>query len=239
MTRAGTGTLSVLVRFQHSTAAEVEDLSTGLPVSDLRAGGWAVKGPGPGPGGTTQVTASHAFSSLSQLPTLMADMAGAGPPGTRPFRLSVRQSPGTLRDTFNATGGVDLSCSLSCFDDPRLAGHVGYPLGLSPAQLARLLGPAPGRHLTFYFRLSLPGSVTASNAAVRLRSGELLWVTPLGRDTTLYASSQRVDEALVHQLIAAIAGGVLLVMATAALLLRRRRQRTRPGPKRDVVTRPR
>lgn len=231
--RPGTGSVSVLARFQHSTAMGIEDLKGGLPLGDLKAAGWRVAGPAAGPGGTMQVRVSHRFSSLSQLPTLMADIAGTGPPGGRPFRLRVSEKRGALRDSFSASGQVDLSCGLSCFDDAKLAKDVGQPLGLSAQQLRQALGPSPAKQLRFYFQLSLPGQVQTSNAASQSRGGGLVWATPLGQGTDLVATSESVDHTLVDELVGAGAVAVFVVGATALVLLWRRHRRA------EAVTRPR
>jgi hypothetical protein len=226
---SGAGSVTVSVAIPQASAVNIVDLKDGLPVADLRAAGWVVKGPLKA-AGTVTVTASHTFSALSQLPTLMADIAGSGPEATRPFRLTVTESPGTLRDRFSAAGRVDLRCSLACFDDARLGRDVGYPLGLAPAEVARLLGPVPGRDLTFQFQLDLPGRVTSAPSLERGRHGALEWVTPLGQSTTISASSQSTNTAAVRRLIVEVALGTVVVVATVCLLVvrgRRRRRRAR------------
>jgi len=224
--RSGHGSVTVQVEVPRATAAEVADLHQGLPVADLRQGGWAISGPRPGPNGSTLISASHPFSSLSQVPVLVADIAGSGPPGSagRPFRLVVSESPGTLEDRFRASGAVDLHCSLSCFDDPGLAQAVGYPLGAPQAELARLLGPRPGRDLTFRFELALPGHVTQANTAARAAPGDLVWAVELGRARSLAATTESVNTAFVVDLLLAVGAGALVVATSAAWLLRRRRR---------------
>ena len=233
--RTGQGSVSVTVAVPTATAAEVQDLQAGLPLGDLRRGGWTVQGPGPGPAGTTVVSARHAFSALSEVPVLVADIAGSGPIDQRPFRLAIAEDKGTLEDRFVASGVVDLRCSMSCFDDPRLAQDVGYPLGLPPAQLSRLLGNHPDRDLSFRFQVSLPGSTSASNALLS-RKGLLVWFPALGRSTSLSATTDSVNEALVRELLIAIAAGALVVLATAAFLFVRRRRGGRRAPNGVMVT---
>jgi hypothetical protein len=138
-----------------------------------------------------------------------------------------------LRDAFTASGQVDLSCGLSCFDDAKLAKDVGQPLGLSAQQLRRALGPVPATELRFYFQLSLPGQVKTTNADSQSRGGELGWATPLGQGTNLVATSESVDHTLVDELVAAGAAAIFLVGATALVLLWRRHRGA------DPVTRPR
>jgi len=219
--RSGSGSVVLVVNFPKATAARLEDLTAGLPVADLRAAGWVVEGPKPGPNGSTVVGASHTFANLTKVPALVADIAGSGPEEGRPFRLAVTKLSGLLQDHYTATGIVDLRCWLSCFNDPRLAASVGYPLGLSPAEVHRLFGPHPGDELKFGFEVLLPGTVTSSDA-----SGH-------------GASSETENVALVRALAAAIGAGALVVILTASYLLwRRRRRRRRFGrsKKRVLVT---
>jgi len=235
--RQGAGSVTLLVSFPQTTAAGIEDLKAGLPVADLRAAGWAVDGPKPGPAGSTVVSATHSFSDLSQVPALVADVAGSGTESQRPFQLSVTEQPSYLQDRFVATGDVDLRCSLSCFDDPQLAKNVGYALGLAPAEVRQLMGPDPGKDIDFRVEVLLPGKVTSSNAAASSSGGSLVWVPVLGDATTLQASSKKVDVARVRALYVAINAGALVVLTTAAYLLWRRRRR--PKSRLSYLTVPR
>jgi hypothetical protein len=234
--RSGSGSVVLLVSFPAATAAQLEDLNAGLPVADLRAAGWVVEGPQPGPEGSTVVSASHTFSNLSQVPALVADVAGSGPERSRPFRLTVSELPGLLQDHYLASGTVDLRCWLSCFNDPRLAASVGYPLGLSPAEVHRLLGAHPGDELTFGFEVLLPGTVTSSDASGHAGASDLVWSPVLGKTTTIFASSKTENIPLIRALAAAIGAGALVVMFTASYLLwRGRRRRGRPGRRKRQV----
>jgi hypothetical protein len=237
--RSGSGSVALVVKFPKATAAQLEDLSAGLPVADLRAAGWVVEGPKPGPNGSTVVGASHTFANLTQVPALVADVAGSGPEKSRPFRLAVTKVPGLLQDHYTATGMVDLRCWLSCFNDPGLASSVGYPLGLSPAEIHRLFGAHPGDELTFGFEVLLPGTLTSSDASGRAAGGGLIWSPVLGEATNIAASSETENLPLIRALVAAIGAGALVVLFTASYLLwRRRRRRRRSGrrKKRVLVT---
>ena len=235
--RSGSGSVALVVSFPAATAAQLEDLKAGLPVADLRAAGWVVEGPKPGPESSTVVSASHTFSNLSQVPALVADVAGSGPERSRPFRLTVTELPGLLQDHYLASGTVDLRCWLSCFNDPRLAASVGYPLGLSPAEVHRLFGAHPGDELTFGFEVLLPGTVTSSDASGNAGGSDLVWSPVLGKATTVFASSKTENLPLIRALAAAIGAGALVVLLTASYLLWRGcRRRGRPGrTKRQVL----
>jgi hypothetical protein len=235
--RSGSGSVSLVVNFPKATGAQLEDLTAGLPVADLRAAGWVVEGPKPGPHGSTVVGASHTFANLAQVPALVADVAGSGPENSRPFRLAVTKLPGFLQDHYTASGIVDLRCWLSCFNDPHLAASVGYPLGLSPAEVRRLVGPHPGGELRFAFEVLLPGSVTSSDASGQSAGGGLVWSPVLGKATTVDVSSETENVGVVHALAAAIGAGALVVLLTGFYLLWRRRRRRRRfgGSKRRVL----
>jgi hypothetical protein len=225
--RHGAGSVTLLVSFPKTTAVQIEDLKAGLPVSDLRAAGWVVAGPRAGPAGSTVVSASHSFADLSQVPALVADVAGSGSESHRPFRLQVSEQPSFLQNRFVATGAVDLMCSLSCFDDPQLAKNVGYALGVPPAEVRQLIGVDPAKEIAFRVEVLLPGKVTSSNAGRESTDGGLIWLPVLGNATSLQASSKKVDVARVRALYIAVNAGALVVLTTAAYLLWRRRRRPR------------
>ena len=228
--RTGSGSVTVEVQLPAGTADAIEDLRKGLPVADLRQAGWAVAGPHAGPSGSTVVAATHAFSTLSQLPTLIADIAGGGAVGGRPFRLTITEQIGALRDSFQAAGTVDLRCDLACFDDPSLAARVGYPLGLPQAAISKLFGNNLATAVRFRFRLSLPGRATS--AGLNEAGGSSIWASSpaLGGVTRIDASSVNVNVAFLRRLSAAIGAGALVVLFTAAWLFRRQRRRRRPRP---------
>jgi hypothetical protein len=229
---SGSGSVTLSVAFPSATAAQIEDLKNGLPVADLRAAGWVVNAARPGPGGTTVVSASHTFSELSQVPALVADIAGSGPEADRPFRLAVNEVPGFLQDNYTASGSVDLRCSLSCFDDPKLAASVGYALGLPSSQVHQLIAD-PAKEIEFRLELVLPGQVTSSDATVPGDSGgAIVWSPVLGGTTPVSASSKVVDRSLVEALGIAVAAGAFVVLVTAAFVVwngRHRRRRNRGG----------
>jgi hypothetical protein len=227
--RSGAGSVTLVVSFPQTTAAGIEDLKTGLPVADLRAAGWVVDGPRPGPGGSTEVSATHSFSNLSEVPALVADVAGSGTESKRPFRLAVTEQSGFLQDRFMAAGSVDLQCSISCFADPHLAQSVGYALGLAPSEVHQLLGSDPGNELKFRVEVLLPGRLTSSNGSSRAGKSGAIWVPVLGNATPVAVSSVRVDVSRLRGVFVAVNAGALVVLTTAAYLLWRRRRRPKSG----------
>ncbi len=225
--KVGTGSVTVEVQVPPGTADAIEDLQAGLPVADLRQAGWTVVGPRVGASGATVVSATHVFSALSELPTLLADIAGNGAQGARPFRLSVTERKGALEDTFRAAGTVDLRCGLSCFDDPALAARVGYPLGLPGSEINKLFAQRPTGALTFHFQLSLPGRRTSPGLREAGGSSVLALATPLGALTPLAAGTESLNVAFLRLLTGLVIAGALVVSFTAGWLLRRRRHRRR------------
>lgn len=229
---SGAGSVTVSVAFPRATAAQVEDLKTGLHVADLRAAGWAVDGPRAGPSGMTLVSASHTFSSISQVPALVADIAGSGPEADRPFRLNISEVPGFLHDSYTATGTVDLKCSLSCFDDAQLAKSLGYALGMPSSQAHQLI-PDPGKDIQVRFEVVMPGRVTGAHVGATDDTGTLVWAPVLGQTTTVTASSAVVNESRVAALGIAVGAGALVVLVTAFTVVwtgrRRHRWRHRGG----------
>jgi hypothetical protein len=107
-----------------------------------------------------------------------------------------------------------------------LAEDVGYPLGIAPSQLARILGPHPDQDVSFQFEVSLPGRVSSSDAQARTKDG-LVWAPALGRSTLVAASTESANLATVSYVLIAVGAGALLVLATAGGLVVRRRRR--PG----------
>jgi hypothetical protein len=221
--------VTVVVQLPPGTANAIEDLQAGLPVADLRRAGWAVVGPRAGASGTTVVSATHDFSALSQLPTLVADVAGSGAEAGRPFRLSVTEKKGALEDTFRAAGTIDLRCGLSCFDDPALAARVGYPLGLPAPEISKLFGKSPAGALTFRFRLLLPGRRTSPGLRAAGGSSVLALAPPLGAMTPLAAGTESVNVGFLQLLTGLVIAGALVVLFTAGWLLQRRRRGRRAG----------
>ena len=173
------------------------------------------------------------FSALSQLPTLLADIAGSGAETGRPFRLSVTEQKGALDDIFRAGGTVDLRCGLSCFDDPALAARVGYQLGLPTPEIKPALREEPRRLCSRSdFQLSLPGRRTSPGLRERRR------VVGPGRGRTTRCVGRRwppaprsVNVAFLRLLAGPVVAGALVVLFTAASAAAPAPARVRPGPR--------
>ena len=190
MSRSGRG-LSPWRTVPKGTAALVEDLKGGLPVGDLRRriGWWTVPGAG------------RRAARRQRQPYVLQPVGAASPGGghrrqrawaNRPFRLAVEEQAGFLQKSYTATGSVDLRCSLACFDDPKLATSVGYPLGLPASEVRQLVGSHPKQEITFQVRSASPGPVTTTDAAAG-REGMLVWSPVLGHSTSVVATSKVVD----------------------------------------------
>jgi hypothetical protein len=203
-------------------------LARQLNTGDLVAAGWTVAAPSPAPGGGATVTASHGYSSPSQAEELLAEIAGSGPAGDRPFHLTVSSQRGFLHVHETLTGRVDLSCGLSCFGDPGLQSALGNPNGVATAPL--LNGKPPSQVFGFTFSARLPGSLQSDNASARNRS-DLTWTTPLGQVTEISAESERLNTPNVV-LFSVLAG--VVVAGGAALFIRRRRRKRKHARRRRL-----
>jgi hypothetical protein len=226
-TASGRGVVTVSVSLDASALAAIggrQALAAQLQDADLKAAGWTVTGPTPGPGSTTVVTASHGYTTPAQASALLADVAGTGPPGERPFRLSVEKRHGFWRDERVLQGEVDLTCGVACFGDPGLTKALGFPTGVNPAPLGA--GERPDQVFTFSLDARLPGRLVNSNGTP-LSDGTLRWTPRLGQRPQLAALTRTWNTG--HIVVAGVASGVavLLVIGLAAYWWVRRRRRRR------------
>jgi hypothetical protein len=220
----GTGAVSVTVTLDQQAVAAVGDLSAQLQSSDLVAAGWQVSTPAPGPDGSEVLRASYPFSSLAEVGPIVEQVAGSGPPASRPFQFLLTRDQGfwTTVTRFQAT--VDLTCGLGCFGDPGLAHQLGTSTGINPAVAQRQTGTNPAQVFHFQVTVRLPAGPLSTNATARL-AGSLGWQPALGRTSRLFAVTRSVN---VGAVAAAAAGGALLLVALVAVvvvLIRRRRGR--------------
>ena len=72
----GSGLVTVVFTADADAVARVPELAEGLRLDDVRAAGWAVDGPISRGDGGTEVRAVKEFESASQLPVLLAELAG-------------------------------------------------------------------------------------------------------------------------------------------------------------------
>jgi hypothetical protein len=216
----GSGSVNVTVTLDHAAAEAVGDINSQLQISDLTAAGWGVTGPVAGPNGSTVLEATHSFSNPAEASTLVAEIAGSGPAGSRPFQFSVVNTKSFWKTRTALSGTVDLRCDLACFGDSGLTKQLGFSTGVDPGSVA-----SQQKDFTFGFSVHLAGTVGSSNASVRSGS-ELRWTPKLGQRTVLLATTSTTNE--THVIGALVVAGlvvVLIVIAIVSLSLRRRRRR--------------
>jgi hypothetical protein len=209
-------------------------LAAQLQAADLKAAGWTVTGPQPGPGSTTVVAASHGYSTPDQASGLVAALAGSGPIGGpgRPFRLSVEKRHSFWRSETVLQGEVNLTCGVACFGDPGLTSALGFPTGVNPAALATAAGERPDQVFTFAVDTHLPGRLVDSNGSP-LPDGTVRWTPRLGQRLQLAALTRTWNTG--HIVGVSVAGGVVVILALALVIywwVRRRRRHQGRGHRR-------
>jgi hypothetical protein len=228
-TAPGHGVVGVSVSLDQSAVAAIGGapaLAAQVQDADLVAAGWKVTGPVPGPGSTTVVSASHEFTSAAQASALVAELAGSGPAGNRPFRLSLTQRHGFWRTDTALTGTVDLSCGVACFGDSGLTSALGFPTGVNPGSLAAAAGERPDQVFTFSVDARLRGSLVSTNG-VSSSDGALQWQPRLGQRLELAAVTHTWRSGRI--VVASVTAGLVVVFAVAGGIYwwRRRRRRRR------------
>lgn len=229
-TGGGHGTVGVSVSLDASALAAIggrSALAAQLQSADLVAAGWQVGGPVAGPGSTTVVTASHAYTSLAQAGQLVAGLAGpgSGAGAVRPFQLVLGSHHSFWRTSTSLTGQVDLRCGLACFGDSGLQSVTGSPIGVSPAPLEKASGQQPEHVFVFSVVAHLPGSVVRTDAASR-QGSTLQWNPKLGSTLTLSATTQAWNW---PRIIGAGAIALVVLLILAGWLARRWWTRRRSG----------
>jgi hypothetical protein len=224
----GQGTVAVTVTMDEAAVQAVggaSALAAQLDITDLEAAGWRVSGPSPGPGSSTVISASHAYSTPAEASQLVADLAGSGATGNRPFKLSISR-----RNTFwhvytDLAGTVNLTCGLGCFGDSGLQTALGSPTGFNPAPLIAQSHQEPAQVFSFALNARLPGRVASTNASSN-SGGALTWTPRLGQTLVLSATTKEWNR---DHLIAAfvLAGIVFLALIVLGLMFWRSRRRKR------------
>jgi hypothetical protein len=226
---SGQGMVAVSVSLDASALAAIggrQALAAQLQDADLKAAGWTVTGPEPGPGSSTVVAASHGYNTPAQAGQLVAELAGSGPlegPG-RLFRLSVEKRHSFWRNDTVLQGEVNLTCGLACFGDSGLTRALGFPTGVNPVSLAATAGERPDQVFTFSFDTRLPGRLVGSNGT-RIPDGSVRWTPRLGQRLQLAALTRTWNTG--HIVGASVIGGVVILVLGSATYwwVRRRRRR--------------
>jgi hypothetical protein len=226
----GQGTVAVRVTMDQAAVQAVggsSALAAQLDVSDLEAAGWKVSGPSPGPGSSTVISASHAYSTPVEAGQLIADLAGSGPAGSRPFKLSISRRSSFWHVYTDLAGTVNLTCGLNCFGDAGLQSSLGSPIGFNPAPLIAESHQDPSQVFSFVVNARLPGRVASTNASAN-DGGVLTWTPRLGQTLVLSATTQDLNwDHLIPVFV--LAGMVLLALIVVGSLMWRSRRRRRKG----------
>jgi hypothetical protein len=226
----GAGTVTVTVTLDKAATASIGNVAAELQTSDLAAAGWTVTGPATKANGSTVVSATKPFTTLAQASSIVEEIAGSGPAGTRPFQLVIVRRRTFWRTTTTLSGDVDLRCGLSCFGDPGLERAIGSVTGINP----RVAGADPGRIFHFGMAVVLPGKLKSTNAAtdtVEPTGSSLQWTPTLGARVPLLAVTTTVDNAHIEEVTAAVAGGSFVLLSLIVWWVihrwRKRRRRSR------------
>ncbi len=226
----GQGTVAVKVTMDQAAVQAVggpSALAAQLDVTDLEAAGWKVGGPSPGTGSSTVISASHPYSTPAEAGQLVADLAGSGPAGSRPFKLNISRRSSFWHVYTDLAGSVNLTCGLQCFGDSGLQSSLGSPTGFNPAPLIAQSHQDPAQVFSFAVNARLPGRVAATNASANDR-GVLTWTPRLGQTLVLSATTQEWNwDHLIA--IFVLAGIVFLVLIVLGALKWRSRRRRRKG----------
>jgi hypothetical protein len=226
----GQGTVAAVVTLDQAAVQAVggsSALSAQLDVADLEEAGWRVSGPSPGPGSSLVISASHAYSTPAEAGQLVADLAGSGPVGSRPFRLNITRRSSFWRVYTDLAGTVNLTCGLNCFGDSGLQSSLGSPTGFDPAPLIAESHQDPAQVFSFAVNARLPGSVASTNASTH-EGGVLTWTPRLGHTMVLSATTQAWNWGHLIAIFV-LAGIVLLVLIVLGAVLWRSRRRKRKG----------
>jgi hypothetical protein len=218
----GSGTVDVVVTLDRAATQAVGDVKSQLQTSDLVAAGWSVTGPVAGTDGSTVLEATQAFATPAQASSLVAEIAGTGTPGTRPFQLSVLSHKTWWSTRTRLVGRADLTCDLACFGDSGLVSQLGTSTGVDPGTVA-----SQEEDFTFGLSVTLPGKLQSSNAASSV-GHQQNWAPKLGEQTVLSATTSSPDGTHLAEAIGAGAFVVLaLIVGLLVALIRRRRRRRR------------
>ncbi len=199
----GSGEVAVVVELDRAAAERVPDLAEQLVVDDLEAAGWDVRGPVSvdGEEGGVELSATKAFSSLAELPGVLAEVSGSEGPLAD---LEIRQERSTFGDRWVASGRADLREGLEAFGDEALRARLGgTSLGTSVAELEEAAGRPLDEAVRFSVTADLPG-------------GGRSWEPRLGEQTSLEVSSRSWH---VPRLV--LAGLAVLAVLAALVVLAR------------------
>lgn len=217
----GSGTVTVVARFDADAVRRVPDLATdALRVGDLVDAGWVVAPPAREDGGVTY-RATKAFASAEQLPSVLAELTG--PDGAlRDVVLARHRAFAETTWTFRAT--ADLSRGVDLFSDQQVASLLGgASFGRDPEALANELGGPLDSFVDLRLRVSLPDELRAHDADLAV-ARTAVWDLDLGAaPRPLQAESHDVVwSARLWAITAGAAAFALVVLFVVRGLQRRR-----------------
>lgn len=236
----GTGVVTVTAVANDSFVAQFPDLAEALVLDDAIARGWSVDGPEETDSGGLRIVLTREVSGPQDLANALASI---GPPLLEP-------RAGRTTEDDQTTSAVDATLQLpdgfASFADADLIAAVG---GVPWQSRLDAAGATPSEDLSFTFRLSLPGEVTASTGT-EVSPGVYEWVAPMDGTTVSVAHStlQRPPESgawarpvAIAALVALVVWIVISIVLIAAVIRaqRRRARRRRTPPARGAARPPR
>lgn len=164
----GSGVVTVVFTADADAVARVPELAEGLRLDDVRDAGWAVDGPISRSGGGVEVRAVKEFESASQLPVVLAEVAGQDVIFSD---VVLAQTRSFAESAYEFEIAIDPTPPIEAFSDGALAGIFdGQPFGRPLEELIAEAG-RPQDSLGLQFSVTLLdsddafGAVTGSDPA--------------------------------------------------------------------------
>ena len=165
----GSGEVTVVFSADADAVARVPELAEGLRLNDVRDAGWAVDGPISRAGGGVEIRAVKKFESSSQLPAVLAEIAGEDVIFSG---LALEQTRSFAESAYEFSVVIDPTPPVETFSDSALAEIFGgQPFGRPLEDLIAEAG-RPQDSLGLQFSLTLPDSGEAFSASTGDESRE-------------------------------------------------------------------
>ncbi len=148
----GSGVVTVVFTADADAVARVPELAEGLRLDDVRDAGWAVNGPISHSDGGVEIRAVKAYASSSQLPVVLAEVAGEGVIFSD---LILEQTRSFAESAYEFSLVIDPTPPVEAFSDNALAAIFdGQPFGRPLEDLIAEAGrPRDSLGLQFSLRL--------------------------------------------------------------------------------------
>ena len=171
----GSGVVTVVFAADADAVARVPELAEGLRLDDVRDAGWAVDGPISRGDGGVEVRAVKEFASSSQLPVVLAEIAGEGVIFSE---VVLEQTRSFAESSYAFRAVVDPAPPVEAFSDGALAAIFGgQPFGRPLEDLIAEAG-RPQDSLGMRFSLTLLDSDDAFSALSASPQADLAPRTP-------------------------------------------------------------